>query len=284
MPLEDSYRGASKVARAEVDAGQMASGAANEVRFRESADYSTRKSELERQAAATMQKAKLSAPPPAAVHKLALAAESDFNTEAYAYQQDNAYQRVADHPLSTFSIDVDTASYSNVRRFLSQKQRPPADAVRIEELVNYFPYDYAPPTGNVPFAASLEVADAPWAPEHRLVRIGLKGREVSDAQRPAANLVFLLDVSGSMNAAEQAAAAEAVAAAPGRNKLRPDDRVAIAVYAGLVGPGAALDPRGAADRDHRRAREPARRTARPTAPWASSSPTTSRRPTSSPAA
>ena len=234
LPLEDSYRGASKVARAEVDAGQMAAGAANEARFRESADYSTRKSELERQAAATMQKAKLSAPPPAAVHKLALAAESDFNTEAYAYQQDNAYQRVADHPLSTFSIDVDTASYSNVRRFLNQKQRPPADAVRIEELVNYFPYDYAPPTGNVPFAASLEVAETPWAPEHRLVRIGLKGREVSDAQRPAANLVFLLDVSGSMNHANKLPLLKQSLRLL-VNKLRPDDRVAIAVYAGSSG-------------------------------------------------
>ena len=161
-------------------------------------------------------------------------ADRDYNTEAYGYRKDNAYLRVTDQPLSTFSIDVDTASYANVRRFLGQKQRPPADAVRIEELVNYFPYAYRPPTGNVPFAASLEVASAPWAPDHRLVRIGLKGREVSDAARPAANLVFLLDVSGSM-------------AQPNKlplvkqslrllvNKLRPDDRVAIAVYAGASG-------------------------------------------------
>ncbi len=232
LPLEDSYRSASKVARAEVDAGQLAAVAANEARSRE-ADYSTRKSELERQAAATMQKAKLSAPPPAAVHKMSLA-ETTANTEAYAYQQDNAYQRVADHPLSTFSIDVDTASYSNVRRFLHQKQRPPADAVRIEELVNYFPYDYAPPTGDGPFAASLEVAAAPWAPEHRLVRIGLKGREVGDAQRPAANLVFLLDVSGSMNQPNKLPLLKQSLRLL-VNKLRPDDRVAIAVYAGSSG-------------------------------------------------
>ena len=227
-PMQDSYRSASNVARAEV---AMDAAGADEARAR--ADYSTRKSELERQAAATMQKAKLSAPPPAAVHKLALA-ENDSSTEAYAYQKDNAYQRVADHPLSTFSIDVDTASYANVRRFLNRNQRPPADAVRIEELVNYFPYDYAPPTGDTPFAASLEVADAPWAPGHRLVRIGLKGREVSETQRPAANLVFLLDVSGSMNQPNKLPLLKQSLRLL-VNKLRPDDRVAIAVYAGSSG-------------------------------------------------
>lgn len=228
-PMQDSYRSASNVARAEV---AMDAAVTDEARAR--ADYSSRKSELERQAAATMQKAKLSAPPPAAVQKLALAAEWDFNTEAYAFQRDNAYQRVADHPLSTFSIDVDTASYSNVRRFLSQGQRPPADAVRIEELVNYFPYDYTPPAGTAPFAASLEVADAPWATGHRLVRIGLKGREVGDAQRPAANLVFLLDVSGSMNQPNKLPLLKQSLRLL-VNKLRPDDRVAIAVYAGSSG-------------------------------------------------
>ncbi len=226
-PMQDSYRSASTIARAEV---AMTAAAADEARAR--ADYSTRKSELERQAAATMQKAKLSAPPPAAMNFAA--AERDASTEAYAYQQDNAYQRVADHPLSTFSIDVDTASYSNVRRFLNRNQRPPADAVRIEELVNYFPYDYAPPAGTAPFAASLEVADAPWAPGHRLVRIGLKGLEVGDAQRPAANLVFLLDVSGSMNQPNKLPLLKQSLRLL-VNKLRSDDRVAIAVYAGSSG-------------------------------------------------
>jgi len=158
----------------------------------------------------------------------------DFNTEAYGFRKDNDYLRVADQPLSTFSIDVDTASYANVRRFLTQGQRPPADAVRIEELVNYFPYRYAPPTGNVPFAASLEVASAPWAPEHRLVRIGLIGRQVSDAQRPAANLVFLLDVSGSMQSPNKLPLVKQSLRLL-VNKLRSDDRVAIAVYAGASG-------------------------------------------------
>ncbi|MBI2814870.1 MAG: VWA domain-containing protein [Opitutae bacterium] len=160
--------------------------------------------------------------------------ERDHNTEAYGHHKDNDFLRVVDNPLSTFSVDVDTASYANVRRFLAQKQLPPADAVRIEELVNYFPYAYRPPTGSVPFAASLEVASAPWAPGHRLVRIGLKGREVSDAARPAANLVFLLDVSGSMDEPNKLPLVKQSLRLL-VNKLRPDDRVAIAVYAGASG-------------------------------------------------
>jgi Ca-activated chloride channel family protein len=158
----------------------------------------------------------------------------EFTTETYAHRRDNDYVRVADHPLSTFSIDVDTAAYANVRRFLSQGQRPPADAVRIEELVNYFPYHYAAPTGNVPFAASLEVASAPWKPEHRLVRIGLKGREVSEAARPPSNLVFLVDVSGSMQSANKLPLVKQSLRLL-VEKLRPEDRVAITVYAGSSG-------------------------------------------------
>jgi Ca-activated chloride channel family protein len=155
-------------------------------------------------------------------------------TEAYAYRADNLFRRVADQPLSTFSIDVDTAAYANVRRFLSRNERPPVDAVRIEELVNYFPYDYAPPTNGQPFAAHLEVAAAPWAPEHRLVRIGLKGREIAEAQRPAANLVFLLDVSGSMDEPNKLPLVKQSLRLL-VEKLRDDDRVAIAVYAGASG-------------------------------------------------
>ncbi len=108
------------------------------------------------------------------------------NIEAYAYQADNAYLAVAEAPLSTFSMEVDTAGYSNLRRFLKGGQRPPREAVRIEELVNYFPYRYTvPKDAATPFAASMEVASAPWNPSHRLVRIGLKGRELSLAERPA---------------------------------------------------------------------------------------------------
>ncbi len=156
------------------------------------------------------------------------------NTESYAHTEETPFLTVAQNPLSTFSVDVDTASYANVRRFLQQKQLPPKGAVRIEELVNYFPYRYAPPTDRAPFAAHMEVASAPWAPEHRLVRIGLKGREVSDAARPKANLVFLLDVSGSMNAANKLPLVKQSMRMM-LEKLRADDRVAIVVYAGASG-------------------------------------------------
>ncbi|MBI5426269.1 MAG: VWA domain-containing protein [Opitutae bacterium] len=156
------------------------------------------------------------------------------NTESYAHTEENPFLTVAQNPLSTFSVDVDTASYANVRRFLQQKILPPKGAVRIEELVNYFPYRYAPPTDRAPFAAHMEVASAPWAPEHRLVRIGLKGREVSDAARPKANLVFLLDVSGSMNAANKLPLVKQSMRMM-LEKLRADDRVAIVVYAGASG-------------------------------------------------
>lgn len=158
----------------------------------------------------------------------------DVSNEAYALPSDNAYRSVEAEPLSTFSIDVDTASYSNVRRFLNSGRLPPRDAVRIEELINYFPYRYAPPTGDVPFAAKLEVSSAPWAPEHRLVRIGLKGREVSMAERRPANLVFLIDVSGSMSSDNKLPLVkESLRLLVER--LRPDDRVAIVTYAGSSG-------------------------------------------------
>jgi Ca-activated chloride channel family protein len=163
-------------------------------------------------------------------------------TEAYAFRQDNAFLSVAQNPLSTFSADVDTASYTNVRRYLRSGHRPPPDAVRIEELVNYFPYAYAGPipqpaqgqAGPAPFAAHLEVASAPWAPAHRLVRVGLKAREFSDAARPPANLVFLLDVSGSMNEPNKLPLVKQSLRLL-VEKLRPQDRVAIAVYAGSSG-------------------------------------------------
>lgn len=157
-----------------------------------------------------------------------------FNTEAYAHQVENVYLDVAGNPLSTFSIDVDTASYANMRRFLNEGQRPPRDAVRIEEMVNYFPYSYAAPKDDKPFATSMEVASAPWNPQHRLVRIGLKGREVPESERPAMNLVFLLDVSGSMDAPNKLPLVkESMRLLV--EKLKPTDRVAIVVYAGASG-------------------------------------------------
>lgn len=216
----------------------------------------------------------------------------DFNTEAYDRVEDNPFLAALDNPLSTFSVDVDTASYANVRRFLTQQNMlPPADAVRIEEMVNYFDYGYAPPEvirfdplppgeggetpergepgeggrvstapseeqaaanrphpdllpggeganprlSGAPFAAHVEVAAAPWSTSGgRLVRIGLKGVEVATDDRPAANLVFLLDVSGSMNRSNKLPLVKA-----GMKKLvenlKMDDRIAIVVYAGASG-------------------------------------------------
>ncbi|TWT42741.1 YfbK domain-containing protein [Botrimarina hoheduenensis] len=139
--------------------------------------------------------------------------------------------------LSTFSIDVDTASYANVRQFLQQRhQLPPADAVRIEELVNYFDYAYEAPAAEseVPFAANLEVADCPWNARHRLVRIGIKGREVLADKRPLSNLVFLVDVSGSMNEPNKLPLLVAGLKRLVR-QLGENDRVALVVYASSEG-------------------------------------------------
>jgi Ca-activated chloride channel family protein len=154
--------------------------------------------------------------------------------ETYAHARDNEFLPAVHNPLSTFSIDVDTASYANVRRLLGQGLPPPRDAVRIEELLNYFPYHYAPPRNGAPIAASLEVAEAPWAPQHRLVRIGLKAREVPNTHRAAASLVFLLDVSSSMNQPNKLPLVkQSLRLLIGR--LRPDDHVAIVTYAGNAG-------------------------------------------------
>ncbi|MGE0377934.1 MAG: von Willebrand factor type A domain-containing protein [Planctomycetaceae bacterium] len=125
--------------------------------------------------------------------------KSGLGTEAYTPIVENPFVSPVDQPLSTFGLDVDTASYSNVRRFLRDQQCwPPADAVRLEEMINYFAYDDPQPEGEHPLAVTLEAAACPWAPAHRLVRIGVKGREIDHANRPATSLVFLIDTSGSM--------------------------------------------------------------------------------------
>jgi Ca-activated chloride channel family protein len=155
--------------------------------------------------------------------------------EAYETVTDNAFLPARQIPLSTFSIDVDTASYSNMRRFLTQNGTlPPPDAVRIEELVNYFRYDYPQPDGDVPFSVTTEVAGCPWNAEHRLVRIGLKGREIETDKRPASNLVFLLDVSGSMSDANKLPLVrEAMKLLA--EQLTENDRISIVVYASSTG-------------------------------------------------
>jgi Ca-activated chloride channel family protein len=162
------------------------------------------------------------------------AASEAPSTEQYAPIAENPFLRVSHNPLSTFSIDVDTAAYAVVRRHLSEGRLPPAGAVRIEELINYFPYDYAPPEGDTPFAARIASTTCPWKPEHRLVRIGLKGRTFPEGERPASNLVFLVDVSGSMQPANKlpllVRSFKLLA-----ERLEPTDRVAIVVYAGSSG-------------------------------------------------
>jgi Ca-activated chloride channel family protein len=157
-----------------------------------------------------------------------------FNTEAYNLVNENRFLGAASNPLSTFSIDVDAASYSNVRRFLSQGTLPPKDAVRLEELVNYFPYRYPDRSGEHPFAVSTEVAPCPWATDHRLVRIGLQARRVATRDLPPSNLVFLIDVSGSMASPDKLPLVQQ-AFRTLVQELRSEDHVAIVVYAGAAG-------------------------------------------------
>ncbi len=125
-------------------------------------------------------------------------ADAAPGSESYQSLPENPWMVVGQAPLSTFSIDVDTASYANVRRFLNRGGAPPPEAVRLEELVNYFPYNYAPPVDGKPFVVHVEMTSAPWNARHRIARIALKGKEIHAGERPAANLVFLVDVSGSM--------------------------------------------------------------------------------------
>jgi Ca-activated chloride channel family protein len=155
----------------------------------------------------------------------------NFNTEDYDSIRDNPFLNVMQNPLSTFSIDVDTASYSNMRRFLNSGGLPPKDSVRIEELVNYFDYDYKAPRDGKPFAANVEMTEAPWNPKNRLLRIGLKGRVIDKGKRPESNLVFLIDVSGSMSDQNKLPLVkESMKMLVDR--LTESDRVAIVVYAG----------------------------------------------------
>ncbi len=163
-----------------------------------------------------------------------LAVANDHNTESYDRIVENDFLAVKDSPLSTFSVDVDTASYSNTRRFLRQGELPPKDAVRVEELINYFSYDYPEPVGDKPFAVKTEVSAAPWNEENRLVHIGLQGKKVAHAELPPRNLVFLLDVSGSMSDANKLpllrrAMKQVV------EGMHARDHVSIVVYAGASG-------------------------------------------------
>ncbi len=156
------------------------------------------------------------------------------NTEDYDRIYENPFLNSMSNPLSTFSIDVDTASYSNTRRYIESNQLPPADAVRIEELVNYFPYDYAAPKDNKPFAVHTDVSVCPWEPKHKLLRIGIKGKPVSTENLPANNLVFLLDVSGSMGNPNKLPLLKRSLKLL-VDRMRPQDHTSIVVYAGAAG-------------------------------------------------
>lgn len=162
------------------------------------------------------------------------AAPQVHNTENYDFIKENSFLDVQKNPLSTFSIDVDNASYSNVRRFLNQGQRPPADAVRIEEMVNYFNYDYPQPTGDAPFSVITELSACPWNKANQLLHIGLQGKRVPTDQLPPSNLVFLIDVSGSMLTPDKLPLVKAGLKLL-VEELRPQDQVSMVVYAGAAG-------------------------------------------------
>ena len=157
--------------------------------------------------------------------------ERSLYSEEYAKINDNPFRETKGHSrVSTFSIDVDTASYANIRRFINNGQRVPPNAVRIEEMVNYFDYQYEQPDDEKPFSVNMELATCPWNQQHKLLRVGLKGKEVHQEERPASNIVFLLDVSGSMKSADKLPllknGVEMMV-----NQLTANDRVTIVTYA-----------------------------------------------------
>jgi Ca-activated chloride channel family protein len=160
--------------------------------------------------------------------------QTEFNTEAYDNINENGFKKASDDPLSTFSIDVDAASYSNVRRFLNEGKLPPAGAVRVEEMINYFRYNYDLPNGKDPFSVDTEIAACPWNQKHQLALIGLQGKKIPVENLPSSNFVFLIDVSGSMFDEKKLPLVKASLKLL-VDQLREQDRVAIVVYAGAAG-------------------------------------------------
>lgn len=166
--------------------------------------------------------------------------KSDFITnesqdsESYESFQENPFESAKSNPVSTFSIDVDNAAYTNIRRFINNGQTVPKDAVRIEEMINFFKYDYPQPTNQHPFSINTEYSDAPWNSNHKLLKIGLKGKEIPTDKLPKSNFVFLVDVSGSMSAANKLPLLQASMKVL-LDELRPDDRVSLVYYANNVG-------------------------------------------------
>lgn len=169
-----------------------------------------------------------------------------FNTEEYKRVYDNNFQYTLTSALSTFSIDVDTASYSNVRRFINSGKLPAADAVRTEEMINYFNYGYPQPTGEHPFSVTTEVSDCPWQQDHQLVMVGLQGQSLGTQELPPGNLVFLIDVSGSMDEPNKLPLLKTTFKMLVK-QLRAQDKVSIVVYAGAA--GVVLEPTYGSERD-----------------------------------
>lgn len=160
--------------------------------------------------------------------------QEKFNTEEYDVIVENKFLAANNNPLSTFSIDVDEAAYSNIRRYIENGSLPPAGAVRIEEMINYFDYSYQAPTNDDPFRVITEMSDCPWSPQHKLVHIGLQGKEIPLENLPASNMVFLVDVSGSMDEPNKLPLVQESLSLL-VDQLREQDRVAIVVYAGNAG-------------------------------------------------
>ncbi len=160
--------------------------------------------------------------------------EDEGNTEGYSNIVENGFRKVQDEPVSTFSIDVDAASYSNVRRFINQGQLPPAGAVRTEEFINYFKYQYPQPTGNDAFSINTEISNCLWNKDSKLVLIGLQGKNIATENLPASNLVFLIDVSGSMQGENRLGLVKQSLKML-TDQLREKDKISIVVYAGSAG-------------------------------------------------
>src|SRR5690606_21555495 len=169
----------------------------------------------------------------------------EIDTESYESFIENPFEGASYNPVSTFSIDVDNASYTNIRRFINNGQSVPKDAVRIEEMINFFKYDYPQPKDKHPFSINTEYSDAPWNPKHKLVRIALQGKEIPTDKLPKSNFVFLVDISGSMNSANKLPLLKSSMKVL-LDELREDDRVSIVYYASGV--GVLLEPTKASEK------------------------------------
>ncbi|KUJ61532.1 hypothetical protein AR687_12695 [Flavobacteriaceae bacterium CRH] len=171
---------------------------------------------------------------------------SDPNTESYAGLEENPFESPKKSPLSTFSIDVDNASYTNIRRFINEGQKVPKDAVRVEEMMNFFKYNYPQPEGQHPFSINTELSDSPWNKNSQLLKIGLQGKNIPMTNLPTSNLVFLIDVSGSMSEENKLPLLKESMKILVK-ELRPQDRVSIVVYAGSA--GVVLEPTSGDDKE-----------------------------------